>query len=66
MWNWCTTRFLDVRVVVFNFAETRGGQHARDFQQLGTDVSWRGRDMGATEGGRVTHARRTVHELSST
>lgn len=42
MWSWCTTQFHDVRVVVFNFAETRGGQNARDFLKLGTDASWKG------------------------
>jgi len=39
MWSWCTTQFHDVRAVVFNFAETRGGQNARDFLQLGIDAS---------------------------
>ncbi|RXT65863.1 IS66 family transposase [Pseudomonas syringae] len=76
MWSWCTTQFHDVRAVVFNFAETRGGHNARDFLQLGTDASWKGSlvvddfsgykqcfDMGVTEVGCMAHARRKFHEL---
>ena len=68
MWTWCTTQFHDVRAVVFNFAETRGGQNARDFLQLGTDTGWSGNlvvddfsgykqcfDMGVTEVGCMAH-----------
>ncbi|WP_419964689.1 IS66 family transposase [Pelomonas cellulosilytica] len=76
MWSWCTTQFHDIRAVVFNFAETRGGQNARDFLQLGTSASWKGSlvvddfsgykqcfDMGVTEAGCMAHARRKFHEL---
>jgi transposase len=31
MWSWCTTQFHSIKAVVFDVAETRGGQNARDF-----------------------------------
>ena len=76
MWTWCTTQFHPVKAVVFDFAETRGGQNARDFLKLGTDHAWQGSlvvddfsgykacfDLGVTELGCMAHARRKFHEL---
>jgi len=76
MWSWCTTQFHGIKAVVFDFAETRGGQNARDFLRLGTDAGWKGSlvvddfsgykacfDLGVTEVGCMAHARRKFHEL---
>jgi transposase len=76
MWSWCTTQFHRIKAVVFDFAETRGGQNARDFLRLGTDAGWKGSlvvddfsgykacfELGVTEVGCMAHARRKFHEL---
>ncbi len=76
MWSWCTTQFHSVKAVVFDFAETRGGQNARDFLRLGTDAGGKGSlvvddfsgykacfDLGVSEVGCMAHARRKFHEL---
>lgn len=76
MWTYCTTHFHSMKAVVFDFAETRGGQNARDFLRLGTEVGWKGSlvvddfsgykacfDLGVTEVGCMAHARRKFHEL---
>lgn len=76
MWSWCTTQFHSIKAVVFDFAETRGGQNARDFLRLGTDAGWTGSlvvddfsgykacfELGVTEVGCMAHARRKFHEL---
>jgi transposase len=71
LWSWCSTQHDDLKGVVYDFAETRGGRHARDF--LG---SWKGKlvcddyagykalfENGITEAGCMAHARRKFHEL---
>jgi transposase len=45
IWSYCTTSFDAVKAVVFDFTESRGGEHARDFLGIDTDVAgsgWRG------------------------
>ncbi len=79
LWSYCTTRFNPMKAVVFDFAETRGGQHVREFLGLpGNDQNpgWKGRlvtddfsgykacfELGVTEAGCMAHARRKFHEL---
>jgi transposase len=79
LWSYCTTSFNPVQAVVFDFAETRGGQHVRDFLGLpGTSdrPGWQGKlvtddfsgykacfELGVTEVGCMAHARRKFHEL---
>jgi transposase len=79
LWSYCTTPFDDVRAVVFDFAETRGGQHVRAFLRLDPErplAGWRGKlvtddfsgykacfELGVTEVGCMAHARRKFHEL---
>lgn len=31
LWTYCSTQFSLLQAVVFDFADSRGGQHARDF-----------------------------------
>lgn len=76
MWSWCTTQHHAVRAVVFDFAETRGGENAREFLRLTGDHGWKGGlvvddfsgykacfELGVTELGCMAHARRKFHEL---
>ncbi|MBQ0933648.1 IS66 family transposase [Ideonella alba] len=79
LWSYCTTSFNPVKTVVFDFAESRGGQHVREFLGLPGSAQapgWTGRlvtddfsgykacfDMGVTEVGCMAHARRKFHEL---
>lgn len=79
LWSYCTTGFNPMRAVVFDFAESRGGQHVRDFLGLpGTErqPAWKGKlvtddfsgykacfELGVTEVGCMAHARRKFHEL---
>jgi len=76
MWTYCTTRFNETKAVVFDFADSRGGQHVRDFLGIPGDDAWKGRlvtddfsgykacfDNGVTEVGCMAHARRKFHEL---
>ena len=79
LWSYCTTGFNPMRAVVFDFAESRGGQHVRDFLGLpGTErqPAWKGKlvtddfsgykacfELGVTEAGCMAHARRKFHEL---
>ncbi len=62
--------------MVFDFADSRGGQHARAFLRLGGENGWRGTlvcddfsgykacfELGVTEAGCLAHARRKFHEL---
>jgi transposase len=71
VWAYATTQFADVRAVVYEFADSRAGEHARTF--LG---DWRGKlvcddhkgykagfELGITEIGCVAHARRKFFEL---
>ncbi|MGG1944699.1 IS66 family transposase [Trinickia sp. NRRL B-1857] len=71
VWAYATTQFTDVRAVVYEFADSRAGEHARKF--LG---NWRGKlvcddhsgykagfELGITEIACVAHARRKFFEL---
>jgi transposase len=71
LWSYCSTSMSVMKAVVFDFAETRAGEHARDF--LG---EWQGTLVcddfsgykalfraGITEAGCMAHARRKFHEL---
>jgi transposase len=79
LWSYCTTRFNPMKAVVFDFADSRGGQHVRDFLGLPgseQDPGWKGKlvtddfsgykacfELGVTEVGCMAHARRKFHEL---
>jgi transposase len=78
LWSYCTTSFNPMRAVVFDFADSRGGQHVREFLGLtGNDKpGWQGKlvtddfsgykacfELGVTEVGCMAHARRKFHEL---
>ena len=76
LWSYCTTAFDEVKAVVFDFTETRAGQHARHFLGLPGEDGWRGKlvcddfsgykalfELGVTEAGCLAHARRKFHEL---
>jgi len=79
LWSYCTTSFDPMKAVIFDFADSRGGQHVRDFLGLtGKDDApgWRGKlvtddfsgykacfELGVTEVGCMAHARRKFHEL---
>jgi transposase len=79
LWSYCTTAFNPMRAVVFDFADSRGGQHVREFLGLpGTEhqPGWKGKlvtddfsgykacfELGVTEVGCMAHARRKFHEL---
>jgi hypothetical protein len=79
LWSYCTTSFNPMRGVVFDFADSRGGQHVREFLGLpGTEhkPGWKGKlvtddfsgykacfELGVTEVGCMAHARRKFHEL---
>ena len=79
LWSYCTTQFNPIKAVVFNFADSRGGQHVRDFLGLpgtGEQPGWTGKlvtddfsgykacfELGVTEVGCMAHARRKFHEL---
>jgi hypothetical protein len=71
LWSYGTTQFDPLPLVMYDFAESRGGHHARAF--LG---SWSGKlvcddfsgykalfERGVTEIGCMAHARRKLHEL---
>jgi hypothetical protein len=34
LWSYCTTSFNPIKAVVFDFADSRGGQHVREFLGL--------------------------------
>ena len=76
LWSYCTTSYSALRAVVFDFADSRGGQHARAFLGLPGEHGWRGTlvcddfsgykacfELGITEAGCLAHARRKFHEL---
>jgi transposase len=76
LWSYCTTSFNRVKAVVFDFADSRAGQHARDFLGLPGDGGWHGKlvcddysgykqllTMGVTEAGCLAHARRKFFDL---
>lgn len=71
VWAYATTQFADMRAVIYEFADSRAGEHARAF--LG---KWRGKlvcddysaykagfELGITEIGCAAHARRKFFEL---
>ena len=71
VWAYCSTPFSDLKAVVYNFAPTRAGEHARNF--LG---DWQGKLVcddysgykagfgnGITEIGCMAHARRKFFDL---
>ena len=76
IWSYCTTSFNDTKAVVFDFADSRSGEHVRGFLGLGKDGGWKGKlvtddfsgykacfELGVTEAGCMAHARRKFHEL---
>ena len=76
LWSYCTTSYSELRAVVFDFADSRGGQHARAFLGLPGKHGWRGTlvcddfsgykacfELGIAEAGCLAHARRKFHEL---
>jgi transposase len=76
LWSYCTTRYNETRAVVFDFAESRAGLHAREFLGLPGDDGWHGKlvcddysgykqllTMGVTEVGCLAHARRKFFDL---
>jgi hypothetical protein len=78
LWSYCTTAWDAINAVVFDFAESRAGHHARRFLGLQEDGTggWRGTLIcddysgykqamaaGVTEAGCMAHARRKFHEL---
>jgi transposase len=76
LWSYCTTAYNPTKAVVFDFADSRAGQHARDFLGLPGEGGWHGSlvcddfsgykacfEMGVTEAGCLAHARRKFHEL---
>jgi transposase len=79
LWSYCTTSFNPMRAVVFDFADSRGGQHVRAFLGLPGNEQrpgWKGKlvtddfsgykacfELGVTEAGCMAHARRKFHEL---
>jgi transposase len=79
LWSYCTTTFNPMKAVVFDFADSRGGQHVRDFLGLpesDNHPGWKGHlvtddfsgykacfELGVTEVGCMAHARRRFHEL---
>jgi transposase len=71
LWSWCSTSFDPVKLVVYDFADSRSGLHAREFLR-----GWQGKlvcddyvgykalfEAGVTEIGCMAHARRKLHEL---
>ncbi|MDN7765071.1 IS66 family transposase [Burkholderia cepacia] len=71
LWAYSTTPFADLKAVVYDFAGSRAGEHARKFMGV-----WRGKlmcddyggykagfELGITEIGCVAHARRKFYEL---
>ncbi len=76
--SYCTTIYNETKAVVFDFADSRAGQHARDFLGLPDEDDWHGSlvcddfigykacfEMGVTEAGCLAHARRKFHELGA-
>ncbi len=76
LWSYCTTTYSPTKAVVFDFADSRAGQHARNFLGLPGAGGWQGSlvcddfsgykacfEMGVTEAGCLAHARRKFHEL---
>ena len=73
LWAYCTGAFDSIKAVVYDFTETRGGKHAREFLE-----DWRGTLIcddysgykalladGVTEAGCMAHARRKFFDLQA-
>jgi len=71
LWTYCTTPYAPLQAVVYDFADSRAGEHARRFLH-----GWKGTLVcddysgykalfasGVTEAGCLVHARRKFHEL---
>ena len=79
LWSYCTTSFDPVKVVVFDFAETRAGENAREFLRTGDeDNPWRGTlvcddssdykamfEQGVTEAGCLARIAGSLHRLKA-
>ena len=79
LWSYCTTVYDPIAAVVFDFADSRSGKHAREFlgfDEANPNAGWRGSlvcddfsgykalfPKGITEAGCLAHARRKFHEL---
>ncbi len=79
LWSYCTSAYDPISAVVFDFADSRSGKHAREFlgfDDADPDAGWRGSlvcddfsgykalfPKGITEAGCLAHARRKFHEL---
>ena len=79
LWSYCTTSFNPMKAVVFDFADSRGGQHVRELPRAAGNEQqpgWKGKlvsddfsgykacfELGVTEVGCMAHARRKFHEL---
>lgn len=72
----CKHQVAEVKAVVFDFAASRAGQHARDFLEVTPEAGWRGTlvcddfsgyksmfSMGIVEVGCLAHARRKFYDL---
>lgn len=76
LWAYCPGAFEDLRAVVYDFCESRAGEHARQFLATGTEQAWQGHlvcddysaykalfTQGIVEAGCMAHARRKLYEL---
>jgi len=75
LWSWCTTKTDGIDAVVFDFADSRSGAHARRFlgdwrgslvcdDYSGYKALFEGREgNGVIEAGCMAHARRKFHDL---
>jgi transposase len=76
LWAYCPGAFEDLRAVVYDFCESRSGEHARHFLATGTEQAWQGHlvcddysaykalfTQGIVEAGCMAHARRKLYEL---
>lgn len=76
LWSYCTPGYARRQMVVFDFAEGRGGRHALEFLRHPGEHAWRGALVcddyagykalfaeGVVEAGCLAHARRKFHAL---
>ncbi len=76
LWAYAAGAFEDLHAVVYDFTDSRSGQHARSFLGTGTEQAWKGSlvcddfsgydalfAQGVTEAGCMAHARRKFFEL---
>ena len=76
LWAYAPGAFEDMKAVVYDFCESRSGEHARRFLGQGTDKAWKGNltcddfsgykaliASGVTEVGCLAHARRKFFDL---